>query len=83
MNLKILILGSEHLEEARLYWRLLGDQIYQSIPLAHVTRSVQVPAQRIQERDFEYYIQAANPDQHAALYPASAPQINRTVVILE
>lgn len=86
LNLKILILGSEHLAEAKLYWRPLGNQSYQPIPLAQVTRSVykvQVPATEIQGRDFEYYIQAAIPSKQAALYPASAPQINQTVVILE
>ncbi len=51
-----------------------------------MTRSVykvQVPATEIQGRDFEYYIQAAITSQQAARYPASAPQINQTVVILE
>ena len=98
LNLKVMILGAKNLATATLHWRSLGQTAYRPVPLSHVARSVyrvKIPAQEIQDRDFEYYLQVDTVRPHAGtvpassrhvvnttVYPASAPQLNQTVVIL-
>ena len=84
LRLKVIVLGSEKVENAAVYWRPLGKQQFESVPLWHVARGVysaQIPAGHIRETDFEYYVQATiGPDR--ITFPATAPVMNQTVVVV-
>ena len=62
----------------------MGEGNFKKIPLAHVARGVysaRISSGAI-ETDIEYYIEANSADGRKAVFPASAPDINQTVVIM-
>ena len=70
---------------AALYFRPIGKGNYKKIPLTHIARSVysaRIPADRI-ETDLEYYIEVNTTDGQVSTFPATAPDINQTVVIIK
>ena len=83
-NLKVIVLGGREPATAALRWKPLGaDRSYDSIPLEHVARGVHrvtVPNRRIGAEDFEWYVTASGGG-GTAVWPASAPAINQTVVV--
>jgi hypothetical protein len=84
LRLKAIIMTLGKLQEATLYWRSMGAGSYQQVPLSHVARcvySAQIPAGRI-KTDLEYYIKAVLADGQQAWFPAAAPQVTQTVVIM-
>lgn len=86
LSLKIIIPGLKSTREASLNWRPLGKGSFKSIPVERVARAVysaRIPADAIQNTDFEYYISAISTDNKPLVFPASAPKINQTVVIMQ
>ena len=66
---------------ASLCWRQLGERRFARMPLTPVARgvySVQLPAGA--KEDFEYYIQVEPQGGKPVYFPATAPQLNQTVV---
>ena len=85
LNLKVIILASGPPKDAALHWRALGEVNFKKIALTHVARGVysaRIPAGRIQT-DLEYRIEATSGDGRRAIFPASAPDINQTIVIMK
>jgi hypothetical protein len=85
LKLKVIILAQVQPNNATLYFRPMGKGEYRKVPLNHITRgvySVTMPATIIKDSDFEYYVRAAFPDGSELYFPASAPQINQTVVLI-
>jgi hypothetical protein len=80
-SLELRVLIMENPTSATLYHRLLDGGSYSSIPLTNVARGVYEVTIPAQPDDFEYYIDAQTPIGNA-VYPASAPSINQTVVVL-
>ncbi|MGD8500960.1 MAG: hypothetical protein PVJ86_09950, partial [Phycisphaerales bacterium] len=84
LKLKVIILAVDPPENAALYWRPMGKVNCKRIALAHIARgvySVRIPAGKI-KTDLEYYIEANTSDGHAITFPATAPNINQTVLIM-
>ena len=84
LNLKVIILAQGSPEDAMLHWRALGEGNFNRIPLAHIARGVysaRIPTGRI-ETDIEYYVKVNSADGQKATFPASAPNINQTVLII-
>ena len=84
LKLKVILLGIKP-KSAALYWRPLGVGEYKKIPLEHVSRGVYkvlIPAKEI-EGDFEYHVKISGDDEKILYYPATAPRINQTVVIMK
>ena len=82
-TLKVILLSGEPIREASFYWKNLGEKQFQQIPLAHVNRGVYklvLPAETLNNNDFEYYIEAVSASSGKAIFPATAPEINQTVV---
>jgi hypothetical protein len=81
LHLDVILLGSP--SPGVLFWRPLGQGPFTSIPLTHKARSVYevtLPAMPPTTTIFEYYIEAGS--QNSLLrYPATAPNMNQTVVI--
>jgi len=85
LKLKAIVMASKQPSEVSVYWRPMGKDDYKRIPLTDVARgvySVRIPAGRI-KGDLEYYIEAHSGDGHAAVFPASAPNMSQTVVIMK
>ncbi|GAP72682.1 hypothetical protein SAMD00024442_4_29 [Candidatus Symbiothrix dinenymphae] len=69
--------------KAVLKYRILGEKKYQTIALQSVGRCVyqaEIPADRI-TGDFEYYIEAKKQAGGTMHFPATAPNINQTVIL--
>ncbi|MFC1633666.1 hypothetical protein ACFL5Z_02395, partial [Planctomycetota bacterium] len=85
LKLKAIILTTDKPKEATLYWRAMGKGRYKRIPLSHTARGVyfaRIPAGAI-ENDLEYYIKASSTDGREAIFPATAPDIGQTIVMME
>ena len=85
LELKVIILAREQPNAATLYWRPIGEGRYKEIPLVHAARGVyfaRIPA-RAMKNDLEYYIKASLVNGREAVFPATAPELGQTVVIME
>jgi hypothetical protein len=85
LKLKIIILAQNQPKDAALYWRPMGKGKYNRIALTHIARgvySVKIPAQQI-KTDLEYYVKASSNDGQTVSFPATAPNINQTVIVSE
>ena len=85
LQLKVIILAAATPKDALLYFRSIGKGNYDKIPLTHIARSVysaRIPASRI-ETDLEYYVEVNTTDGQESTFPATAPDINQTVVIMK
>ncbi len=80
-SLELRVLIMENPTSATLYYRSLGGGSYTNLSLTHVARGVYGVTIPAQSEEFEYYIDAQTPIGNA-VYPASAPTINQTVVVL-
>jgi hypothetical protein len=82
-TLRVILLSGEPIREAYLYWKNLGEKQYNQIPLTHVNRGVyklNLTNKVLKNSDFEYYIEAVSASSAKAVFPATAPEMNQTVV---
>ncbi len=95
LNLKVILLSGEPVNKAFFCWRSLDEafsiRIFHGIkrftktPLEHVNRSVykvMLSSEVLMDKDFEYYIEVDAASGGKTYYPATAPEINQTVVII-
>jgi hypothetical protein len=86
LRLKVIILAQKQPKDAFLYWRPMGTNNYTMVALTHITRgvySVTIPAREIKKSDLEYHIKVTVDDNHSIYFPATAPQIDQTVVVIQ
>jgi hypothetical protein len=84
-TLKVMLLSGEPVREVFFCWKILGDRQFSKIPLTHVNRGVYkiiLPAEELKNNDFEYYIEAVSASSEKALFPATAPSLNQTIVVM-
>jgi hypothetical protein len=68
---------------AVLKYRHLGEKKYQTVSLQNIGRCVyqaEIPADRL-TGDFEYYIEVEKQKGKTMRFPATAPEINQTVIV--
>jgi hypothetical protein len=85
LQVKVIILTAAAPKDAALYFRPMGKGKFKKIPLNHIARgvySVRIPADQI-ENDLEYYIKVSTNDGQESTFPATAPDINQTVVVMK
>jgi len=82
LRLKIVLLGYDQVKQAKLYWRPLGKGEYRPVSLKHVARAVYTATLPPARADLEYYIQAETREGGTLTWPATAPDLNQTVVVL-
>jgi hypothetical protein len=83
LKLKIIALDQRPAKSVVLKLRPLGGEGWQEIPARHLARAVfeaNLPAAR---DDFEYFITAETGAGARLVWPATAPEINQTVVVAE
>ncbi len=81
--LKVIILSEQPPRRAELHWRKLGARRFATVPLAHVVRGVyrvRLPAPG--QDDFEYLIRVEPARGEPVFFPATAPKLNQSVVVL-
>jgi len=81
MTLRAIVLDSQPARSVTLHWRPLGEKPFRQLNLHHVARSVYKVTLPETKQDFEYYITARTAEGDALVWPATAPAINRTVVV--
>ncbi len=82
LSLKVMILAAAPASEASLFWRELGRGEFRKLPLTHAARGVYTatfPPGGAQS-DIEYYLEATCGE--TLHYPATAPTMNQTLVLL-
>jgi hypothetical protein len=83
LTLKVIVLDNERPANAALLWRPMGEGRWQEIDLTHVARAVYTgslpPAQGLA---LEYYLRVTTATGRTMLWPATAPALNQTVVVL-
>ena len=86
LRLKVIILTQKKPEGAFLYYRPMGTDNYTMVALTHIARgvySVMIPAREIKNTDVEYHIKVTFDDDHSIYFPATAPQTDQTVVVIQ
>jgi len=86
LRLKVIILAKKKPEDAFLYYRPMGTDSYTMVALTHIARgvySVTIPAREIKNTDLEYHIKVTVDDDHSIYFPATAPQTDQTVVVIQ
>jgi hypothetical protein len=84
-TLKVILLSGEPIREVYFYWKNLGEKRFNQIPLTHVNRGVyklDLSPEVLKNSDFEYYIEAVSASSAKAVFPATAPEMNQTVVFM-
>jgi hypothetical protein len=80
-TLKVIVLSKAPPRAAILCWRKLGKHRFKQVPLKWVARgvySVQLPARA--KADLEYHIRVEAEGGNQVYFPATAPNLNQTVV---
>jgi len=83
LSLKIILLGAIQPNSAALHWRTMGSGSYRIIPLKHIARSVYSATLPAANKEFEYYIETRESDGKKLKWPATAPQLNQTVIVAD
>jgi hypothetical protein len=81
LRLKVLVLSNLPPTEVSIRWRTLGSGSYDTHELKHVNRGVFEGALPMRGNDVEYYVEVKVGGQKI-FYPASAPDVTQTVVIV-
>lgn len=81
LTLKAIVLDNAPVESVTLHWRPLGAKSFRQLDLSHVARSVYRVVLPGATDDFEYYITARTAQDKKLVWPATAPAVNRTVVV--
>jgi hypothetical protein len=82
--LRVRVLSTEKNVSGKLLWRTLGKGKFKSVELRKMDRNVfeiLIPASEI-AADFEYYLEV-NAGSELVKFPATTPEINRTVVMTD
>ena len=81
LKLKVIVLAKEPPAEATLNWREMGRGAFKVVPLELVARGVYKVELPQPATDFEYFLRARVAGAEI-VFPATAPSLNRTVVIV-
>jgi hypothetical protein len=85
LKLKVIVLDNTQPQQSELYWRPMGAGEFTAVPLTHVNRgvySVELPAGSGAGSDLEYYVLTVTAEGGELYFPATAPEMNQTVVVL-
>jgi len=83
-RVRAMVLSSEDVAPPVLYWKPLDKKRYSSIRFEHIDRGVYhatIPYDKIKGNNFEYYVQVKIPNSEDLKFPATAPDLNQSVVV--
>jgi hypothetical protein len=81
LTLKIIALDKRPVKSVAVHFRPLGNGKWKTIMATHLARAVYVAKLPAAQDDFEYYISAETAGGKRIVWPATAPEINQTVVV--
>jgi len=81
LAIKIIILDNKKAKEAALFWRTIGKTKFNKIKLKHIARAVYSADLPVLDETIEYYIKAKTADGKQLIWPATAPELNQTIII--
>ena len=81
LELRVLVLSRERPAKVSLFWRGMGRGGYREAPLRHVARGAFAATLPAPGADFEYYVEAVA-DGRTVRFPATAPALAQTVIVL-
>ncbi len=85
LNIKVNLLSKSKPTNITMNWRTIGASKYIKIPLQNLSKGIfttTLSASKIKGKDFEYYIEAEFDSGDHIVYPATAKEINNTVIVL-
>ena len=85
LNLKVIVLDNKPPVKAELFWRPIGVGEYSVESLKNIERgvfSVSFPPEGVKSDDVEYYIKVTADNGSDLYFPANAPEITQTVVMI-
>ena len=77
---KVIVLSKAPPRSVLLHWRPMGQGDYRQAPVPHAARGW-YRAARAAAADFEYYVEVAPVEGDPVYWPATAPDLNQTVVV--
>ena len=80
LNLKVIVMSKQQPASAELFWRPIGKGKFAAVPLQRVARGVYAVVVPNANTDIEYYIHVST-DGQEVYFPATAPELNQTVVV--
>ena len=83
LQLRLIALDRQPPQSLVIRVRPLGGGIWQSVPVTHVARAVYQATLPTARDDFEYFAEATRANGQQLVWPATAPELNQTVVITE
>ena len=79
----VIVLDNQRPQEAAFYWKPLGTkEDYRKVLLQHAGRAVHTVNLPAVEGDIEYNIRATTVHGSKLIWPATAPAVNHTVVVM-
>ena len=81
LSLKVIVLDNRPARSIALLWRSLGVGQFRTMLFQHVARAVYQVALPSPGEDFEYRIEVTAADGTNLTWPATAPEINQTVLL--
>ena len=84
LRLKVMVLSAQRLLQSSLYYRTMGQGEFAETPLTLVNRGVYqvgLPALDPGSSGLEYFIKVVPEGGEPVYFPATAPQINQTVIL--
>ncbi len=85
LKLKVILLASDAPRDAAVYSRAMASGKYTKAPLIHLARgvySVEFPPEGVKAVGMEYYVEVVTGDGDILRFPATAPDINQTLVVV-
>ena len=85
LRLKAIVLAEAKPRSVTLFWKVMGPGEFKKLPFTHVARGVytlQLDGKAIGRNDIEYYVEMTPASGQAVRFPATAPTLNQTVVVV-
>jgi hypothetical protein len=83
LQLKIIVLDKRPVKSVTVKLRPLGEREWRIFEASHLARAVRQAKFPAALEDFEYYIEAQTADAKILRWPAAAPALNQTVVVIQ
>jgi hypothetical protein len=81
LMLKIIALDNQSVKSLSVKVRPFGSTIWLTVPSRHLARAVHEATLPPAQDDFEYYITAETAAGQTLVWPATAPDLNQSVII--
>lgn len=83
LNIKVIVLAMEPPREVAVHWRELGKGSFNTVTLTRNARNTYAGGLSVAREGIEYYVSVAPGSGDPVVWPATAPQINQTVIVAE